>query len=835
MTGSRLAHWADILAQDLRHAARAVAAEKGRTAVVVLVLALGIGANAAMFGIVDRLLLSGPDHVREPDRVRRLDFTVDVPGIGSFTATDFGWVTYALLRDHATSLAGVAAYSYSPDNRAVVGTGVEAEPIVPAQATWDFFPLLGVRPRLGRFFAAAEDMPGAPAVVVLGYGWWQRRFGADPDVLGKTITIDGHPHTVIGVAPRGFTGAELGPVDAWLPIAPRSARVTEDWRTAWCCQWLHVVARLAPGVSPEQADAEATRLFRSAYTGDEKPFEQARLFLTPLSCDDQGREAMEVTVSRWLFGVSLVVLLIAAANVANLLLARALQHRREVAVHLALGISRGRLVRRVLVQSLLLAAAGGVAALAMAPLIAGLVRATLLSDVEWTAAPIDGRILLVTAGLALATGLATGLVPALRASRADLTAPLRGAEAAGGRASARLRRVLAVAQVTFSVVLLVGAGLFVRSFVAAETADLGVEPGRVLQVGARWVSSPGDSGLEAMERRRARSERFYTAALERARTLPGVTHAAIAVGTPFGSSFQVKLRVPGLAELPRLPGGGPYIQAVSPGYFATVGLDLLRGRAFGPADRRGSEPVAIVNRTMARTLWPGEDPLGKCLRIGHEDAPACSRVVGVVEDAHRFDLREKAAMQYYVPFGQEQGFGGAALLVRPAGEAGAMVEAIRQALLGLDSGLLWLEVAPLDERLAPQLRPWRLGAALMGAFGALALVIAVVGLNSLLAHMVAGRRHELGVRSALGAGRRQVLALVFRQGLGVVGLGLALGILVSVLAAGRLGPLLFATSPDDPLVYGAVVGVLLAAAALACWVPGRRAARVDPATVLRSE
>ncbi len=238
---------------------------------------------------------------------------------------------------------------------------------------------------------------------------------------------------------------------------------------------------------------------------------------------------------------------------------------------------------------------------------------------------------------------------------------------------------------------------------------------------------------------------------------------------------------------------------------------------------------------MARTLWPGEDALGKCLRIGHEDSPPCSRVVGVVEDAHRFALREKAAMQYYVPFGQEQGFGGASLLVRPAGEAGAMVETVRRTLLGVDPGLLWLDVAPLDERLAPQLRPWRLGATLMGAFGTLALVIAAVGLYSLLAHMVAGRRHELGVRSALGAGRWRVLALVFRQGLGVAGLGLVLGILVSVLAAARLGPLLFATSPDDPLVYGGVAGVLLAAAALACWVPGRRAARVDPATVLRSE
>ncbi len=827
--------WADALAQDLRHAWRTAVAEKGLTAVVVVVLALGIGANAAMFGIVDRLLLRGPDHVREPHRVRRIDYAVEVPGRGTFRGSDFGFVTYELLRDYVHSFAGVAAYSYSPDRRAIVGRGEGAEEIVPAEATWDLFPLLGVRPRLGRFFDRREDSPGGPPVVVLGYDWWMRRFGADPAVLGTTIEVSGGPHTIVGVAPRGFTGVELGRVDAWFPMEPRSARISENWRTTWQAQWLHVVARLAPGASPEQADAEATRLFRSAYTGDETPFEEARLSADPLWFDDAGREGLEVTVARWLLGVSLVVLLIAAANVANLLLARALRRRREVAVRLALGISRARLARLLLARSLLLALAGGAAALVVVPVLTGLVRATLLTDVEWTAPPVDGRIALFTFALALATGLATGLVPALRAGRHDLTAPLRGSEAGGGRSSSRLRSVLAVAQATFSVVLLVGAGLFVRSFAAARAADLGVEPGKLLHAEARRVRSEEPWTPELMERRRARSLRFYTAALERVRHLPGVEFAAIAVGTPFRSSFQVKLRVPGKEKLPRLAGGGPYIQAVSPRYFATVGLDLLRGRDFGPADRPDGERVTIVNRTMARTLWPGDEALGKCLWVGPEDEPPCTRVVGVVEDAHRFALREAPAMQYYVPFGQEQGFGGASLLIRGAGDPRGLILPVREALLQLDPTLLWVDASPLDQRLAPQIRPWRLGAALMGVFGALALVIAVVGLYSLLAHMVASRRHELGVRTALGAGRRQVLGLVFRQGLEVAGLGLALGVLASIVAAAHLGELLFDTSPDDPLVYGGVVGVLLAAALLACLVPGRRAARVDPATVLRSE
>ncbi|HEX6199031.1 MAG TPA: ABC transporter permease, partial [Thermoanaerobaculia bacterium] len=633
--------WADALAQDLHHAWRGIATDRGLAAVVVAVIALGIGANAAMFGILDRLLLSGPDHVREPERVVRIAATVDVPGMGAFTSTYFGHVTYALLRDHAESFQAVAAYAYSPESETTAGRGEAAERILAAHATWDLFPLLGARPWIGSYFGPEEDRPGAPPVVVLGHGWWQRRFGSDPDVIGETVTVDGQPHTVVGVAPRGFTGVELGPVDAWLPMAHRSSRITDDWQTAWDAQWLKVVGRLAPEVTRERAAAEATRLFRNAYDGSEEPFREAHLSPDPLWHDPDGGEAMEVAVARWLLGVSLVVLLVAAANVANLLLARALRRRREVAVRLALGVSRARLVRLVLAQSLLLALAGGLAALAVVPPIAALVRATLLPDVEWTAPLVSGRIALVAVGLALATGLLTGLVPAIRGSRHDLTAPLRGGAYTGGPPSSRLRNVLAVAQAALSVVLLVGAGLFVRSFVEARTADLGVETERVIRVSASWPRAERRWTPDAFESDRARMGRYYDDALERARRVPGVAEAAIAVGTPFGSSFQVRTRVPGRDSLPQLPGGGPYIQAVTPGYFPTVGLELLAGRSFTAADRPGSERVAVVNRTMARALWPGqgpgEDALGKCLlvRAREDEEPPCTRVVGVVEDAHR--------------------------------------------------------------------------------------------------------------------------------------------------------------------------------------------------------
>jgi predicted permease len=322
--------------------------------------------------------------------------------------------------------------------------------------------------------------------------------------------------------------------------------------------------------------------------------------------------------------------------------------------------------------------------------------------------------------------------------------------------------------------------------------------------------------------------------------VPGVRSAALSGATiPLAGRDNFgpgELTIPNVERIPQLPGGGPYIQAVSSRYFETVGLRLLGGRDFGATDRAGSEPVAIVNRTMASTLWPGKDALGRCLRIGDAAKdPPCARVVGIVEDAHRDGLVEPPAMQYFVPLGQESGFGGSRLLVRPRGPAPARIESLRRTLAALDPDLLWLQVDSLQESLDPELRPWRLGATLIGAFGLFTLAIAAVGLYSLVAHMVASRAHELGVRIALGAQRSDVLRLVLRQGLGLAALGLAMGVGISLAAGPRLAGLLFETSPRDPLVYGGVVGTLLAAATFACIVPARRALRVDPASALRDE
>jgi predicted permease len=829
----RLRDRLDSLRRDVRHAWRTAAGEPGLTGVVVLVIALGVGANAAMFGVLDRLLLRGPEQVTAPRSLVRFSYSATVPGEGTYADNSFGYVTYTTLRDHSRGLSGVAAYS---ESHGVLGQGLDAAPIRVGSATADFFPLLGTVPSLGRFFDAEEDRPGsARRVAVLGHALWESRFGADPAIVGRTVRIDGGSYTVVGVARAGFTGVELGRVDAWLPMSLRQH--SPNWATTWHAQWLRVVARLAPGVMRERASAEATRAFRAAYTGGEEAVAHAELHADPLSYDDSGRESMQVTVARWLIGVALVVLLVAVANVTNLLLARALRRRREVSLRLALGISRGRLVRLLVGESLLLAVLGGAAALAVVPVVGGIVRRTLLPGVEWAGGTLDGRVLAFAGLLTLVTGLATGLAPALRAGRQDVTASLRSGIREQGHAASRLRSWLAVAQSALSVLLLVGAGLFVRSLQRARGVDLGFEPDRVLVVSPDW-SEPGPAAAptpEEADRRRARREAFFAAALAKARRLPGVDRAAVTVGTPFRSWFTVRLRVGGMDSVPILPGGGPYIQAVSPDYFATMGLSLLKGRAFGPGDHRGSEPVAVVSRTMASTLWPGGDAIGRCLLIGRAERLPCARVVGVVEDSHRYALHEKTSMQYYIPLGQEHGFGGARLVVRPRGDPEAQIAALRKALASLDGTVLYLQIRTLENAIDPQYRPWRLGATLMGAFGILALVIATVGLYSLLAYMVADRRHEVGIRMALGAGRGDILRLIIGRGIGLVLSGLAVGGLLAAVLGPRLKRLLFEVSPLDPLTFATSAGALFAVAVLACAIPARRATGVDPARVLRSD
>ena len=818
--------------RDLRWAVRGLGREPAFTAFCTITLALGIGANTAMFGIADRLLLGGPTGVRDANRVVRVYATTQVSGLREFTTDGFGYVSYAALREGTHAFSALATSAVEDD---VMGRGAEARRVRVDYATASLFPLLGVQAERGRFYDDFEDVPAATArVAVLSDAAWRTVFGAADDAVGRTILLNDEPFTIVGVAPRGFTGPQFGPVDLWVPGGVLGARVTSDWTTSWNAQWLTIVGRLKPGVTSDQAGEDVTAAHRRAYTGDDNDMRAARFFVASLRADDAGTESTDLRVLRWLTVVSALVLLIACANVTNLLLARGMRRAREVAVRAALGAGRARLVRLLLLEALLLALGGAALGLFVAWQVGASARAVLFASVAWSSPPVNGRAFVAATLLAAAAGLLIGIVPALRATRSDLAGALKSGVREGGGRRSRLRTSLTVAQAALSVVLLVGAGLFVHSFWTAYTLDVGFDPDRVTVIDASRPSMSHFPAGPARVAERLRRRDFFVNVLDRVRALPGVEQAGVAVGTPFGNRFTIGLRVEGRDALPRLPGGGPSVSAVTAGYFETMGTRIVRGRAFTPDEHAGTTPVAIVSELMADTIWPGADPLGTCLYIG-DGAPPCARVVGIAENTYTDRLREDPVMHYYVPLGQESGFGGAVLLVRRTAGGTAPVAEIRRLLAGLDSTIGYVSDETLRSRIDPQLRPWRIGATVFALSGLLALVVAGIGLYSVTSYLIADRRHEIGVRLALGASAGHVTRLVLGGSVAMAMIGVVLGEAVAWSLGGLAAPLLFQTSPHDPLVFGTVGGVLLTVAVLASVGPARRARGVSALEALRAE
>jgi putative ABC transport system permease protein len=822
----------DAFTQDMRYVARAIRHSPGFSVMVVLTLGIAIGANAAMFGIIDRLLLRGPAHVVDPDRIVRLYAHEKDTGGNESTGSVVGFVSYVKLRENTRVFDGLAVYART---EATVGRGAEAHRANLGRVSWTFFPLLGVRPVAGRFFGAEDDHgPRGNDVIVLDEGYWRRAYAADRDAIGRTMTIGNVQYTIIGVAPSGFTGVELTRRDAWVPISLPYWGPGNDWETSWTVNWLQIIGRLKPGVSLAQGGADLTSAHQRAFDGPaDSDMRTATFSVAPVRFNSQGKETTETRVSRWLVAVAAIMLLIACANVANLFLARATRRRREVAVRLALGIGRARLVRLLLAESVVLGMIGGLAGLAVAVAGGRFIRATLLPNVAWIESTIDVRVLAVTALAAVVTGVVVGLMPALHVTRLELTSSLKAGVREGGAQKSRVRTMLTVMQAALSVVLLVGAGLFVRSLWNVSDLRLGLEPDRVMTVAFDW-GAISNLAPDARQAERNRQNAFYETALARVRAIPGVEHAAVAVGTPFQSSNSVALGIPGRDSLPRMAGGDPLIRAVSDDYFVTAGTRLLRGRAFSATDVSTGARVVVVNETMARTLWPSGDPIGQCLLI---DTLPCSHVVGVVEDARRFALREDPAMQYYIPLGEERllGFGGRRLFVRARANAMALADPIRAEVRRLDPGIGYVTVQMLQESLDPQIRPWRLGATMFGLFGGLAVLVAAIGLYSVISYLVMQRRHELGVRIALGARPTDIIGLVVRYGVGLAVVGVIIGCVLAFNASRWIEPLLFDTSARNPVVYAGVTVLLLVVALVASVVPAWRASRVDPIEALRAE
>ena len=829
----RLRDTLDALRLDVRHAARGAFREPGFAAVVILTLALGIGANAAMFGVVDRLLLSGPPHVVDARGIVRLYLGYPDSPVAA-TQSTLSFAQYRTLRDETTSFAQLAAYGW-PREVTLEQRG-DRQRVRLRYATSTLFPLLGVQPALGRFFSADEDVPAAGArVAVLDHGMWLRTFGGDPSALGSAIVLDGVAYTIIGVAPRGFTGVDLEPVDLWLPIHAQIVPITADWQTSRSLQWVRVVGRLREGATMERATAEASAAEQRAIEamgGAPEWTRTATMTPLPLWYDDEGREGMEATIARWLLAVAAVVLLIACANVANLLLARTVRRRREAAVRVALGAGRGRLIRLLVLEGMMLSAAGGIMALAVAWWGGKAVRATLLENVGWATSPVDVRILVFSLAATLATGLLVSVVPALRASRPSLVGALRQGTRQAGAERSLLRSGLTIAQAALSTMLLVGAGLLVASMWNVRGQRLGFDPDRVLLLELSW---PRLSELpqEQRDAERVRRSEFRARLFEQVRDVPGVASTAMSAGTPFYVRMGTRLRVDGMDSVPQLPGGGPFKTVVSPGYFATVGTRILRGRPLMEQDRAGSELVALVNETGARTLWPNGDAIGKCIHHGAPTAP-CTRIVGVTEDVHRLHVREERAIHVFFPIEQHEAEGPLPL-VRAAGDPMVLAPALRARVMELDPTLRWVNVVLLQDRVSPQLRPWRLGATLFTVFGALALLVAAVGLYSVMSYATAQRTHELGVRMALGAQPGDVRRLILRAGLTLAAAGTTLGLMAALAAARWTEPLLFGISPRDPVVVSSVAALLLVVSLAATLLPARRAARVDPARALAAE
>jgi len=820
--------------QDFRYAARGMRKNPGFTAAVVLTLALGTGANATMFGVVDRLLLQPPAHLRAPGEVHRVYLTANGDNFGMSIGTNQSYRRYQDLTAHVRTASHIAGYY---EAEPVFGIGDAAREERAGFVSASFWPLFGVQPALGRFFTPAEDqLPQGTAVAVLGYGYWQSHFGGARDVLGKHIRIGRSDYTIIGVTPPGFSGLSLRSIAAFIPLTAGGSDVFTEigvgdrWKESYRVGWLQTLVRRRPDVSVEAASTDVTNAYRLSLEA-QRPTEppgrlpgpdslRARAELASIIQDRGPRRSQEATVAVWLVGVSVLVLLMACANVANLLVARAIRRRREIAVRLAVGVSRGRLLTQLLSESTLLAIVGGAIGVLVAQWGGGLLRGLLLPDVEWTAAALDPRVIVVTVLLALAAGLITGLAPMRQLSRADVISDLR----TGGRGvslrGSRMRRGLLVLQGAISVVLLVGAGLFVRSFHNVRSLDLGFQPEHVIVAEMSARGTPIDSArrIEIMERLR-----------ERAVTVPGVQHAAHTLTIPFSLEWNQFLVVPGIdtASLRDLF----YINPVGPGYFETMGTPVIRGRQITDADRAGGQPVAVLSQAAVRRIWPSEDPLGKCVKL--EASGPCYIVVGVSGDI-RAEFDEGPGRHVYVAATQVP-TPDSRIFIRTRGDAATQIEGVRRALQEVVPGFAYVSARTLDGIVAPQMRSWRLGATMFTIFGLLALVVAAVGLYSVVAYDVSQRTRELGVRVALGASGGTVLRLVVGEGVRVVALGLALGAAVAVSLASKVSPLLYEVSAKDPLTYAGVIAVLLVVAVVASLAPALRAARVDPNVALRAD
>lgn len=813
------------LLRDLRLAARQLLRRPSLSGLAVLSLALGIGVNSAMFSIVNAVLLRDLPAARPGELVE-----VYTSDSGGFRYATSSYPDYRDFRRASTSFAELAAWqgailTFDAGERPALLFGEEVSA--------NYFDLLEVRPALGRWFLPEEEASyGTHPVVVLSHTFWQQHFAGSRDVLGRSIRLNGTPFTVVGVAAPTLRGSfPAFRTELWLPLVMHDAISEDADLEERGSRSLFLKGRLAPGVTAREAQAELATLAARLAAAHPDTNEDREISVVPSLqvALNPGFDGPLLGVAGLLMVVVALVLLIACSNIANLLLARAADRHREIAVRLALGAGRGRLIRQLLSESLLLALAGGVAGLLLADWLVRLIvgfRPPLPVPLSLDLS-VDARVLAFNFAVATAAGLLCGLAPALRGSRPRLVPALKGEAEFLGRRYRKLglRNVLVVAQVAVSTVLLLGAGLFVRSLIAAQSID----PGFSLRKGVVAQVALGFGSGYSEEEGRV----FFRRLEERVAALPGVRSAALAEHLPLGLAVHTKgVELDGVDLTGQEDDNEVDTAAVGPGYFETLGISLPWGRAFGDEDGPGDPAVVIVNETAARRFWPGESPLGKRLRF--KEGEPWREVVGVAADGKYRTLGEEPRPFIYRSFRQDYS-SFVTLAVAGTADEADLLRAVRHEVETLDPDVPLFDIRTVSEHLSIMLFPARLGAWLLAAFGALGLVLASVGLYGVVAYAVSQRTREVGIRRAIGAQNGDVLRLIVREGMALVAVGSAVGLAVALVAARGLGSLLYGVHPADPVTFVAVPLLLAGVALLANLLPARRATAIDPMEALRRE
>ena len=813
--------------QELRHAVRRLANAPAFTLTAIAIVALGIGANTAIFSFVDGVLLR-PVPYERPEEIVNIyqDSDGGQPSDNSFPA-------YRDMRDHTNVFSdAVAVMSFDV-------TLLEEDAARPMATEWvtsNYFSMLGLRPYLGRDLEPADELDGGEPVGMLGYSAWQTHFGADPNILGRRLTVNGVPVTVVGIAPRDYGGIFPGfAAEIWLSLSalrPLFGDYVGNTIDSRADHWFQVKARLAPEVTTAQAQTAMTAL--ADRLAEEFPEYNRGRRITVFSPGEirlhPDADAEVMSLSMGLLAVVGLVLLIACSNLANLLLLRGASRSRDVSVRLALGASRARIFANVLSESVLLSAAGGAVGLVLASWSISVFKAAQLP--MGFPAPVDlrvdPRIMLFTAGLAIITGVIFGVIPALRLSRSDVVSSIRADVSPLAFRSGRLslRNALVAGQVALSFVLLVVAGLFIRSLGNAQNTDLGFEPEGLAAISANL----GHSGYDSSEAQVA-----FKDLLERVERMPGVDSAALALQLPVGgSSGSSTLIIDGYVD----PNGTEAVEVtraiVGPGYFRTVGTPLLHGRTFEPTDNTESSTVAVISEAMARAYWGGSDAVGGRFRGQGIDDDDWFEVVGVVGDTKVTSITEPAEPVFYFSIGQAFDTR-SVVIARTKGDPAGLLEPMRRQLHLIEPTVPILRLTTLDDHLSGALAVERFAARLLSGFGVLGLVLAALGIYAVVGFAVQRRTAELGIRMALGADKSQVVRMVIGEVMVIVGVALVIGLGGAMLVGPGVAAVLFGVSPADPLTLLATAALLTLTAALATWLPARRAAGVDPVTALRSE